>query len=254
MDDVPQKRLQVDGSQSHASPSIILPKRPRSDVSTQPIVTSNSGREDSASSAVNARNISSAADNDDNDDDDDNDDNDDDDYTSSSGSSLSSSDGEGDEDVHSETGAAEREQQTQERDANTSVNENDEQMPSLPARRKPNIRRLNEQPSLLSKLSAFLPQMKSANEDLEREVAAGRVKELQLDNEDDDHSDGQYIEMNLGLGVLEEKRSGDDQSSGEEEAKHSGNHGPSGETNVLDKLMGKEKTSSEKPSIQELRD
>lgn len=47
---------------------------------------------------------------------------------------------------------------------------------------------------LLSRLSAFLPQMKDANDSLEKEIAAGRGKDIVLD--DADESDGkQYIEM-----------------------------------------------------------
>ncbi|KAI9372731.1 hypothetical protein BJX61DRAFT_506056 [Aspergillus egyptiacus] len=236
MDNVPQKRPVDESqsqSQSNAPRSITLPKRPRSDDSAQPAVT-----EVSASSAVNARNISTANGDDEEDDDDD--------YTSSSGSSLSSSDEDDeDDDVHSEKAEDHR---------NTdALNGGNEKIPSLPARQKPNIRRINQQPSLLSKLSAFLPQIKSANEDLERDLAAGRVKQIQVDNEDeDDHGDGRYIEMNLGLGVLEEKSSNDERSSGEGNAGKSEAHGSSGESNVLDKLMGKETPSSGKPSIQEL--
>ncbi|MCP6379874.1 NOPCHAP1/New4 family protein, partial [Klebsiella pneumoniae] len=56
-------------------------------------------------------------------------------------------------------------------------------------------------PGLLSKLSAFLPQMKTANEDLQREIAAGRAKDIRLDEDDENEaqSDGQYIEMVCSL-------------------------------------------------------
>ena len=46
---------------------------------------------------------------------------------------------------------------------------------------------------LLSRLNAFLPKMKSANEDLEKEIEAGRVGDLVLDNADEGGE--QYIEM-----------------------------------------------------------
>ncbi|KAL4873690.1 hypothetical protein BDV12DRAFT_51639 [Aspergillus spectabilis] len=230
MDDVPQKRPQPDESQSHASRSIILPKRPRSDQSTQPPVTSeNGGRNVSACSTVNARKASPAQDDDD----------DDDDYTSSSGSSLSPSDDE--DDNHSENAE----------NPNSVLNGDNEEITSLPARRKPHIRRIDKEPGLLSRLSAFLPQMKTANEDLQKEIDAGRAKDIRLD-EEDDHGDGQYIEMNLGLGVLEEKRPGDGQNPGDGEPKYSKPQS-SAETNVLDHLMGREKTSpSDKPPIQDL--
>ncbi|KAL4917538.1 hypothetical protein BDW62DRAFT_201568 [Aspergillus aurantiobrunneus] len=240
MDDVPQKRPQQPNvSESHPSPSITLPKRPRNDNPTQPTVTSNGGRELSASSAVNAREASFPT----------QDGEDEDDYTSSSGSSVSSSDDDDDEDDddHSENAG----------NFHDVLNGDNEGITSLPARRKPHIRRLEPESSLLSKLSAFLPQMKTANEDLQKEIAAGCAKDIQLDDadENDDHGNGQYIEMNLGLGVLEEKREGDDSNSGEGEARDSGPHDPSEDTHLLDQLMGKQKTSSsEKPSIQDLGD
>ncbi|RDW76620.1 NOPCHAP1/New4 family protein [Aspergillus mulundensis] len=231
MDNVPQKRPEQPDGNNHASPSpaITLPNRPRTTVDKQDLnVTSNGRRELSASHAVNARSASAAHDQDE----------DDDDYTSSSGSSLSSSDDEEDDDAKSESAG---------------LDGDNEGITSLPARRKPNIRRIEQEPGLLGRLSAFLPQMKSANEDLEREIAAGRGKDIQLDDGDEDEEndsqrEGQYIEMNLGLGVLEEKRPGD-----EEDKEAPGSHGPTGNTDLMDRLMGKEKkNSSDKPSIQDL--
>ncbi|KAL4934684.1 NOPCHAP1/New4 family protein [Aspergillus undulatus] len=232
-----------DDSHSPSNP-ISLPDRSRAGTPnpnpTQHIVTNNARRETSASAAVNGRDPNpnrSAAEVDE----------DEDDYTSSSGSSLSSSSEDEDED---DDACSER--------APDTLNKNkDEGIPSLPALRKPNIRRLNPEPSLLSKLSAFLPQMKSANEDLQREIEAGRGRELRLDNEVDEDEDGgegkggRYIEMNLGLGVLEEKRPGEEGSRASETQGQS----PIGDTNLMDQLMGKEKTGSsekQKPSIQDL--
>ncbi|KAL5342319.1 hypothetical protein BJX70DRAFT_316613 [Aspergillus crustosus] len=238
MDDVPQKRPQPDESQSHHSRSIILPKRPRDDQSTEPAVTGdNGGRNFLATSAVNAN---ASIDGDDDDDDDDDDDHD---YTSSSGSSISSSDDEDEDedDNHSENAE----------NPTSGLNGDNEEITSLPTRRKPHIRRLDKEPGLLSRLSAFLPQMKTANEDLQKEIDAGRAKDIRLDEEEESHGDGQYIEMNLGLGVLEEKRSGDDENPDDGESKDPEPRRP--ETNVLDHLMGKEESSpSDKPSIQDL--
>ncbi|KAL4790851.1 hypothetical protein BDV19DRAFT_371579 [Aspergillus venezuelensis] len=54
--------------------------------------------------------------------------------------------------------------------------------------------------------------------------------------------------MNLGLGVLEEKRPGDDDDEFRPAAP-----GSAGDTDLMDRLMGKEKTDSkEKPNIQDL--
>ncbi|KAL6234474.1 hypothetical protein BDW75DRAFT_163939 [Aspergillus navahoensis] len=229
MDTVPQKRPEQPDDSHHASPSpsspITLPNRLRIDSQNHPVVASNGRRKHSASAAVNARSTSAE-------------DDDEDDYTSSSGSSLSSSDDDGDDEAQSEPAGG--------------IKLDNEGITSLPARRKPNINRIEQEPSLLSRLSAFLPQMKSANENLEREIAAGRGKEIRLDDDVDEESDGQregqYIEMNLGLGVLEEKRPGD-----EEEKDASGFRGQFEDTDLMDRLMGKEKTSSSvKPSIQDL--
>ena len=51
---------------------------------------------------------------------------------------------------------------------------------------------------LKSRLAAFLPQMKKANQDL-----------TNAEQIDDVGEDEQHIEMSLGLGVLEEKKNGD---------------------------------------------
>ncbi|KAL2841556.1 hypothetical protein BJY01DRAFT_8249 [Aspergillus pseudoustus] len=234
MDHVPRKRPQRDDVQSVASPSITLPERTRGD---EPAVTANGGREVLPTSAANNRKgAPPSVDGDD-----------DADYTSSSGSSLSSSGDEDDSDNEDTHGEIARE---------SGLSGDSDQITSLPARKKPNIRRFNNQPSVLSKLSAFLPQMKSANDDLQREIAAGRSKDIQLDAEsDDDHRDGQYVEMNLGLGVLEEKRPGDDEDFSDGETNERGNPSEPQETNVMDRLMKKEKSSSsDKPSIQEINE
>lgn len=54
---------------------------------------------------------------------------------------------------------------------------------------------------LHQRLSTFLPNLAAANDELEVERAAGRLGERNIETVDDD----EYIEMNLGLGVLEEK-------------------------------------------------
>ncbi|PYH63666.1 NOPCHAP1/New4 family protein [Aspergillus vadensis CBS 113365] len=186
---------------------------------------------------------------------DEDDDEDDDDYTSSSGSSDSDSDSDDDED---------EEQVNQKATTTTS-----DDMPRIPAIPKPRIGRINKNPDLLSRLSAFLPQMKTANEKLEQEIAAGRAKDVRLeidgdedDDEDEDMEGKRYIEMNLGLGVLEEKRPGDDdeednlQSQGGQDNQHVLPERPKSgkDSNVLDTLMGNAESSAEKekPTIEEI--
>ncbi|KAF7594674.1 hypothetical protein BBP40_008567 [Aspergillus hancockii] len=171
---------------------------------------------------------------------------DDDDYTSTSGSE---SDEEDDDDKDDD--------KEQDRDVK-SDNDSHHSLPRVPTRQKPQIHRMEQSSDILSRLSAFLPQMKNANDELQREIEAGRAKELRLD-EVDDQDDGQYIEMNLGLGVLEEKRPDD---SGVSTQKNGGSDkGPEShsnaqtDSNVLETLMGnKDNTSSKKPSIEEMNE
>lgn len=62
--------------------------------------------------------------------------------------------------------------------------------------------------TLQSRLASLLPALKSANEALEREREAGTLAERDIENVKEE--EGKYIEMELGLGVLEEKRAGED--------------------------------------------
>jgi hypothetical protein len=110
-------------------------------------------------------------------------DSDDDDYTSSSGSDSDNEEDDNDNDDDRE----------HDRDVKGD-NGSDHTLPRIPARQKPQIQHIDKNPDLLSRLSAFLPQMKNANDKLQREIEAGRAKELRLD-EVDDQDDGQYIEM-----------------------------------------------------------
>lgn len=109
-------------------------------------------------------------------------------------------------------------------------------------------------------MASFLPQLKDANESLQRAAAVGGAKDLILDEVDD--GEEEYIEMSLGLGVLEEKHGHssdssinsveiDSGSTSEEEKKMKPSSAPSKETNILGELM-REKTTSRKPTIEEM--
>ncbi|RAH80791.1 hypothetical protein BO86DRAFT_389989 [Aspergillus japonicus CBS 114.51] len=194
-----------------------------------------------------------------------------DDYTSSSGPSDSEEEESDDEDAR-----ATATEPSPPRPANnpahkpSAASAADTTIPRIPALPKPNIHRIQQTPDLLSRLSAFLPQMKTANEQLERDIAAGRAKDIRLDDamdedededegegEDDGQADGKrYIEMNLGLGVLEEKRPDDEISTsaqpGNEQTVLASRPKDSG---VLDTLMGNTDaaaTAASKPTIEEL--
>jgi Domain of unknown function (DUF4598) len=73
----------------------------------------------------------------------------------------------------------------------------------LPLPEKPPISVPNSASDLHSRLSSFLPELQKANTDLQNsaEAMARRLDEVA---DDEEH----YIEMNLGLGVLKEKKSG----------------------------------------------
>lgn len=102
--------------------------------------------------------------------------------TSSSGSSSSSSEGESESESNNED--------QEERNIDPPIPTSS--IPHIPSRPKPRIHRVDRDSTLLSRLSSFLPKMKDANEDLQREIAAGRARDITLDSVDDE---GQYIEM-----------------------------------------------------------
>ncbi|KAI7898842.1 uncharacterized protein BX663DRAFT_523663 [Cokeromyces recurvatus] len=60
------------------------------------------------------------------------------------------------------------------------------------------------QSDILSRVRAFLPQLKAANEELDK------VEPSKRDIENVDEENEQYIEMNLGLGVYDLKKPGQD--------------------------------------------
>ncbi|KAL1926785.1 hypothetical protein VTP01DRAFT_5431 [Rhizomucor pusillus] len=67
---------------------------------------------------------------------------------------------------------------------------------------KPKTYKIEPPSDILSRVQAFLPQLKSANEELSK----ADPSKLNIENLEDE--DERYIEMNLGLGVFEEKRPG----------------------------------------------
>lgn len=75
--------------------------------------------------------------------------------------------------------------------------------------------------NLQARLNALLPKMKDANEVLEAERKEGRLDERNIENVGDAEGrgqEGEYIEMDLGLGVLEQRGEDIDKSgSGEKE-------------------------------------
>lgn len=100
-------------------------------------------------------------------------------------------------------------------------------------------------------LKEFLPRLRAANEELEKERVTGTLKDKMIERED---GEGQYIEMDLGLGVLEERDpnaqdSSESEGDSEEDDTDTQAQKSKKEKDILGKLMGREN----KPvSIQEV--
>ena len=72
-------------------------------------------------------------------------------------------------------------------------------------RTKPTIVPIHPTGDLLTRVSAFLPVLAQANKDLEGELDKSRFK-MELPSDQDDDHEGRVIEMNIGIGVLEETK------------------------------------------------
>ncbi|KAI9742121.1 MAG: hypothetical protein M1834_000511 [Cirrosporium novae-zelandiae] len=111
----------------------------------------------------------------------------------------------------------------------------------------------NEQPDLQMRLRNFLGMIKTAP-----------VADYNMELEEDD-TDGRYIELDLGLGVFEEKRNNhdgqvkftaSDSDAGDEEMgdnEHDYSESDDNQQDVLGKLMGKQ-TPKQKPKIEDLEE
>lgn len=71
--------------------------------------------------------------------------------------------------------------------------EDDDPITFVSHRPKPQFQRVNES-SLFSRVSSFLPRLRAANEDLERQITSGLAQDVIM-NDIDDGNQGQYIEM-----------------------------------------------------------
>ncbi|KAF1949837.1 hypothetical protein CC80DRAFT_251772 [Byssothecium circinans] len=95
-------------------------------------------------------------------------------------------------------------------------------------------------------LKDFLPKLKAANEELEAQRAAGTLQTSEITDEKDAEGQGddeeQYIELNLGLGVLEAKDADASDASDSENGEEVGDG--TAETDRLGKLMGREKAEA----------
>jgi hypothetical protein len=111
-----------------------------------------------------------------------------------------------------------------------------------PAFKKPVFSKLKASP-LTSLLPDFLSRMAAANAELEQSVAAGEDMGIEVNSDEE----GEHIEMNLGLGVLEEKTGDDSTSDSDSDSDE--------ENDVMQKLKGEFKDPKDKGKevgIQEL--
>lgn len=169
-------------SSQRQSPPTSLAHRTRAPQHARRQPSPSSGPRDAAA-GIHGANHAAAADDDDDDDDED--------YTSSSGSD---SDSDGAESDDENDGRLDRDR-TRDGDGDGDGDGNDgDSVPHVSGRAKPRIHRVQDDQGLMARLSAFLPQMKTANEDLQREIDAGRAMDVRLD-EVDEQSEGRYIEM-----------------------------------------------------------
>ena len=168
------------------------------------------------------------------------------DYTSSSSSSSSSSsESSGESDSESEDGVLKRD----------FLDEDPNVVSFVPTGVRPAIVPLNAS-SLASRLSKFLPSMAAANEVLEVEKREGKLADRDLEEVGEGKP---YIEMvsaacngtrrttltlvqNLGLGILEESPDLDSSRDTENEVEADDERD---ESDVLDRLMGREKVKHE---------
>ncbi|MCJ1354096.1 MAG: hypothetical protein MMC33_004083 [Icmadophila ericetorum] len=203
---------------------------------------------------------------------------------SSTSSSSSSSDSRGDSDSESiedlssdsesesASSPSQSESSSRSRSASTSSRLSNDpislHIPTLTALPRPQIADLQsiapEASSLQSRLSSFIPSLAAANQELEYERREGRIVDRDIENLGNG-GEGTYIEMNLGLGVLEEKGSHDSDTESVSSMSSSSSSSSSPDSNVnqdgasleaggkekdvLGKLMGRER-NRDRPTIQ----
>jgi hypothetical protein len=180
------------------------------------------------------------------------------DMTSSSGSEGSSED-EADQgyDSDSESGSTSTSSSSSSSDSDSSDSARIMTSPT-PARNE----RIGNATSLSSRLSSFLPAIAAANAQLESE----RRNDTTVNRNIEDIDGENYIEMDLGLGVLEEKNldksssdtdsddgnDGDDSDSDEKKSTPRERKTKKREKDVMSKLMGKER--GKRPGIEVMDD
>lgn len=107
---------------------------------------------------------------------------------------------------------------------------------------------------LLQRLKTFLPALEAANQELEKEKKDGTIERRNIERVEE--GEGSYIELDLGLGVLEEKnddittgkQDSDSESDGLDEDCGAGKK----DLDVISKLMGHKKDEQKSAQIEEV--
>ncbi|KAL2438430.1 hypothetical protein ABEF95_010428 [Exophiala dermatitidis] len=169
--------------------------------------------------------------------------------TSSSGSDSDQSD----EDEHSESEDKDSDE------GNSSGDDLDDPFFSQGQQRPTALPPIGERAGLRSRLQEFLPQLQKANAELE---SSNDILDKRIDHVDDGAE--QYIEMNLGLGVLSEQRPGEDDEvklepttdtssdQGTDEDDEAEQRMESSAEDVLARLRGEKAQKASKRKVEEL--
>lgn len=180
--------------------------------------------------------------------------------SSSINESISESENEESEEPSSsevEEGSSEESSSDDDSDDESEGNDQDTEI-LRPQLEKPRISRdAIARSAIASALPDFLAQLRAANEVLEEELTAGTIaqRRIEIDENGEQGTTTSYIEMNLDLGVLEERRA-ESSSASETEA---GDSPP--DTGIMDSLLGAKRkhdrdeghaSEKKKPKIQEL--
>ncbi|KAJ4503998.1 hypothetical protein HRR83_007700 [Exophiala dermatitidis] len=168
--------------------------------------------------------------------------------TSSSGSDSDESD----EDEHSES-------EDENSDEGNPSGDLDDPLSSQGQQRPTALPPIGERSGLRSRLQEFLPQLQKANVELE---SSSDILDKRIDHVDDGAE--QYIEMNLGLGVLSEQRPGEDDEvrlepttdtssdQGTDEDDEAEQRMESSAEDVLTRLRGEKAQKASKRKVEEL--
>jgi hypothetical protein len=134
---------------------------------------------------------------------------------------------------------------SEESDDSISEEDNDDEIATIKPGTKPNFSAqvASGAPSLADRLKSFLPQMAEANSKLEQ----GDANEYSMEAVKDDEP---HIEMDLGLGVLEETNGKDGEDSDDDEDEEKDGDASASperkrkEKDVMGKLMGKKENQT----------